>query len=295
MFYALIANLLIDLLRYSDKAWGFLPAFVYNHGSLLVAGVFVLIMGGLVYGTINGNRPIVSQYYVNIAKPAGDRDKLHIVMVSDVHLGNIIGRDRLLGMVEQINQIQPEMVLLAGDIIDGDIRPFTEQGMGAILSSIKAPLGIFAVPGNHEYLGGQYRQLLAALQDCGVIVLRDQYVHLEGFYLVGRDDKISRQRIPLPSVMEGIDYSYPVILLDHNPIDIEKSRENQVDLHLSGHTHKGQFFPLNYFTERIFIKDWGYLQYGELQLIVSNGYGTWGPPIRIGNRPEIVEIFVTFE
>lgn len=295
IFYALIANLLIDLLRYTDKAWGFLPATIHHYSSLIAAGIFLLIIGVLIYGTVNANRPVVNRYNISIAKPAEARDQLHMVMVSDIHLGNIIGRDRLAEMVDKINHLQPEIVLLAGDIIDGDIKPFEAQGMGEILASLQAPLGVYAVPGNHEYLGGQYRQLLSALQDSGVIVLQDQYVHLDGFYLVGRDDKISWHRRSLPVVMEGVDHADPVILLDHNPVDIEESRENQVDLHLSGHTHRGQFFPLNYFTERIFIQDWGYMQYGKLQLIISNGYGTWGPPIRIGNRPEIVEIIISFD
>jgi predicted MPP superfamily phosphohydrolase len=166
--------------------------------------------------------------------------------------------------------------------------------MGEIMKSIQAPLGVYAVPGNHEYLGGQYRQLLVALEDCGVTVMRDQYLLLDDFYLVGRDDKISRQRKPLALVMDGVNKNYPIILMDHNPIDIKESLSNHIDLHLSGHTHAGQLFPLNLFTDRIFAQDWGYLRMENMQIVVSNGYGTWGPPIRLGNRPEIVEILVTW-
>ena len=293
-FYALLLNVLIDLVRLGDKVWGFLPAFVHHSGSMIAAGLFLLIILGLVYGTINANSTVINQYHINIAKQAGVRDKLYIIMVSDVHLGNIVGRNRLAGMIEKINQMQPEIVLLAGDIIDGDIRPFEEQNMGEIMKSIQAPLGVYAVPGNHEYLGGQYRQLLVALEDCGVTVMRDQYLLLDDFYLVGRDDKISRQRKPLALVMDGVNKNYPIILMDHNPIDIKESLSNHIDLHLSGHTHAGQLFPLNLFTDRIFAQDWGYLRMENMQIVVSNGYGTWGPPIRLGNRPEIVEILVTW-
>jgi len=94
--------------------------------------------------------------------------------------------------------------------------------------------------------------------------------------------------------MTGVNHQLPIILMDHNPIDIEESRHNRVDLQLSGHTHAGQLYPLNLFTKKIFVLDWGYLRQEDMQIIVSNGFGTWGPPIRIGNRPEIVEIFVQF-
>jgi predicted MPP superfamily phosphohydrolase len=190
--------------------------------------------------------------------------------------------------------MQPEIVLLVGDVIDGDVRPFEEQHMAEVMRTINAPLGVYAVLGNHEYLGGQYKELIAALRSCGITVLRDQYLWVDNFYLVGRDDKFSRLRRPLQEVMTGVNYQYPIILMDHNPIDIEESGLSRVDLQLSGHTHAGQLFPLNLFTEKIFALDWGYLRHNDLQIIVSDGFGTWGPPIRIGNHPEIVEIFVTF-
>lgn len=94
--------------------------------------------------------------------------------------------------------------------------------------------------------------------------------------------------------MEGLDRSLPVILLDHQPSHLEEAREQGVDLQLSGHTHQGQLFPFNLITKRIFATDWGYLRQGDFQIIVSSGYGTWGPPIRIGNHPEIVDITIHF-
>lgn len=293
--YALLVNVLIDLVVYMDKVWGFLPEYIHHSGSMIAAVLFLFILIGLVYGTVNANRPVINQYHVIIPKQAGDRESLHMVMVSDIHLGNIVGRDRLIELTERVNQLNPEIVLLVGDIIDGDIRPFEKQNMGEMMKSIQAPLGVYAVPGNHEYLGGQYRQLLAALENCGVIVLRDQSIWLDDFYLLGRDDKFSRNRKPLTELMNGIDRKYPIILMDHNPTDIEESVQNQVDLHLSGHTHQGQFWPLNLFTDRIFAQDWGYLRWNDTQIIVSDGYGTWGPPIRIGNRPEIVDITIDFK
>ncbi len=94
--------------------------------------------------------------------------------------------------------------------------------------------------------------------------------------------------------MEGVDTSNPVLLLDHQPQNLDEAEKLGIDLQLSGHTHKGQFFPNNLITNRIFENDWGYLHKESLQVIVSSGFGTWGPPIRIGNKPEIVEILIRF-
>ncbi|HWQ76824.1 MAG TPA: metallophosphoesterase [Syntrophomonas sp.] len=293
--YGLLACLLADLIRYMDRLWNFLPNLFHQNYRMVAAVVLLSIIGLLIYGTINAVHPVINRYRVVIPKTAGERESLHIVMVSDLHLGNLVDNNRLRSMVKQINRLHPEIVLMAGDIIDGDSQPFEEQHMAKTLRLLKAPLGVYAVPGNHEYLGGQYRQLLKDLQDSGVVVLRDQNLWLDGFYLAGRDDRISRQRKPLREVISGVDNHFPLILMDHNPADIKEAEKNRVDLQLSGHTHAGQFWPLNFFTEKMFLQDWGYLHRGDTQIIVSNGYGTWGPPVRIGNRPEIVEIWVEFE
>ena len=122
----------------------------------------------------------------------------------------------------------------------------------------------------------------------------------DSFYLVGRDERSNHSfsdtgRRKLTDLLTGVDKSDPVILLDHQPLDLAEAAESGVDLQLSGHTHQGQFFPINLITERLFETDRGYLSKGSLQVIVSNGFGTWGPPIRIGNKPEIVAISLRFQ
>jgi predicted MPP superfamily phosphohydrolase len=133
------------------------------------------------------------------------------------------------------------------------------------------------------------------MEEADITVLRDSYQLIaDSFYLVGRDDAHNSNRKELDTVISGIDKSLPVILMDHNPSYLEDGDNAQIDLQLSGHTHQGQFFPLNLVTDKVFEVDWGYLQKDHMQVIVSNGFGTWGPPIRVGNRPEIVEIFIKF-
>lgn len=294
-FYALLLVVSLDLIRWLDNKYDFLPA-IFTRSTLTAIMIIILLMILLIIGTWNAHRPLIRQYQVNISKNARGINNLHVVMVSDIHLGNIIGNRRLTKLVKQINALNPEIIFLVGDIIDGDLRPFEKEGMGQTLKQLESNCGIYAVLGNHEYYGGQYKQIINTLNRCGITLLRDQYVLIEeSFYLVGRDDKYSRKRKPLSVLMTGIDRDLPTIVMDHNPIDIAESYINKVDLHLSGHTHTGQLSPINMITDKIFDLHYGYMIKDYLHVIVSNGFGTWGPPIRIGNRPEIVEIFISFE
>lgn len=294
-FYALLTTILVDLLRFLDGFIGFWPKALGNSPAASAGLVLIFLALLMFYGTINSRRPVLRKYRLDIAG-GGKLQKMKVILVSDVHLGSIVGRGRLKGLVKRVNRRQPDIVFLAGDIIDGDVRPFKEQRMGAVLAKIKSRYGAFAVLGNHEYLGGQYKEMIAALEGSGIRILRDEcFLLRNSVYIIGRDDKLSRSRRKLADLMAELEASLPVIVLDHNPADIEEAAANGVDLQLSGHTHTGQIWPLNYITRSIFATDWGYLKKDGLQVIVTNGYATWGPPIRIGNRPELVEILVRFE
>jgi len=115
------------------------------------------------------------------------------------------------------------------------------------------------------------------------------------FVLAGREDRqrqsmTGKSRKPIAEILAGMDKEYPIILLDHQPFKLDESVQAGVDLQISGHTHHGQFWPLNLFTNAIYELSWGYEKRGNTSFYVSNGYGTWGPPVRIGNRPEIILI-----
>lgn len=294
-FYILLILLVSDVIKCLDNWFGFIPAVLKANQVIvaLIVGAIIVIL--LIYGSCKANKPVLRQYRINIAKPAANLKQLHIMMISDLHLGHIVNNRRLEALVKQVNQRQPDLILLLGDVIEEDVRPFLEQGMLANLKKLTPRLGTFAVLGNHEYTGGQYQQIVACLKEAGITVLCDQWQLIsDSFYLVGRDDRFRRQRLSLEQVMAGIDHKLPIILMDHNPADLKGARTNQVDLQLSGHTHRGQFWPIQLITGRIFEIDWGYLNKDGLQLIVSSGFGTWGPPIRIGSTPEIVEIFISF-
>jgi len=156
-------------------------------------------------------------------------------------------------------------------------------------------------PGILAGLFYQSGDIFALLQGAGVTVLRDSYVRVDdNFTIVGRDDRAAthftdQPRQALSAIMEDVDKSLPIILMDHQPYSLGEGQANEVDLQVSRHTHQSQVFPLNFVTKRIFEIDWGHLQKGETNIIVSTGFGTWGPPIRIGNTPEVVDIVIHFD
>jgi predicted MPP superfamily phosphohydrolase len=303
LFYLILALALVEIVLLAAGVAGinsFNPAVNDRAALALGVAVFMTVGATLAYGLWNALRPRVVHYRVNIPRPAGEMGELHVVAVSDLHLGLIVHNRRLLRLVDMIGQLQPDLILLPGDIIEENPGPFLEQNMAASFRRLSPRYGIYAVPGNHEYIGGKWDEIAFHLGQAGINVLRDSHVRVaDSFYLVGRDD-LSRGRFTgegrkdLGQVMQGVDRSLPVILMDHQPVDLERCRERGVDLLLAGHTHLGQMFPNNLITRRVYEVDWGYLRKGSLQVIVSCGFGTWGPPIRVGNRPEIVDIKIGF-
>lgn len=131
-------------------------------------------------------------------------------------------------------------------------------------------------------------------------MVRDDYIKIDdAFYVIGREDRDSRRfasynRKPLEKILAGIDQSFPMIMMDHQPFGLNKAKENCIDLQLSGHTHNGQLWPLNYLIDKIYELGWGYIRRGDTHYYVSCGAGGWGPPVRTGSRPEIINIKLTF-
>jgi uncharacterized protein len=252
--------------------------------------VYLLTVLILLVAFINARMPRINHFSFNVTKSTGNIVKLRIVAVSDIHLGTLIAGKRLNSLVEKINSQNPDIVLLAGDVFDEDIAPVVNNGLGKYFEHIKSPLGTFAILGNHEYFGN-VEQKINYLKAHGVIVLRDSTALLKNsFYLVGRDDRSNRQRKKIEDLLVSLEKNKPIILLDHQPFKLNESATNGVFLQISGHTHNGQLWPFNYLTEAIYELSSGYKKIGNTHFIVSNGYGTWGPPMRLGNRPEILVI-----
>lgn len=260
---------------------------------LMVSGAFISI---LVRGSINAQRS-----YVDIVNINRDnkilQENLNIVMVSDIHLGIRIGNSRVRKMIEEINDLNPDLVIIAGDIVDTEIEPFIRNNMAEEFSKIRSKYGTFATLGNHDLIRGNGDIIAEELRKNGVNVLRDEAVLVnDSFYVIGRDDSVISRfgsgRDTLKSITKNIDKSKFQIVIDHKPDSIDESKEEGVHLHFSGHTHRGQIVPCNLLTSRKYEIDHGYLQKDNLGIIVSSGYGTWGPPVRIGSKSEIVNVLI---
>ncbi|SDG33466.1 metallophosphoesterase [Desulfosporosinus hippei] len=302
MLYFLLIILLLDLLRVLNRWLNLVPLGIKQSlNPVLGLVVFVLVIGIISYGAWNARHPQINHYDLTITKQAGALKKLHVVMVSDIHLGTIIQNDRLTKLVDKVNDLKPDLILMAGDVFDEDIESKNKQQVADNFRRLSSTYGSFAVLGNHEYIGGNANEAIKYLNEAGVKVLRDSSEEVGGsFTLVGRDDLSGSRfngtkRESLATLMQGINPSLPIILMDHQPSHLEEPVEQKVDLQVSGHTHNGQLFPIQFITQKVFEQDWGYLHKADFQLIVSSGYGTWGPPIRIGNTPEIVDITITFK
>lgn len=304
MFYAFLILLMVDLLRLGNAFFSFFPKAITSHpqkaGLITFSVVIGLVFAISIGGAINAAHPRLRTLDIVIDKPAGAGTlrELKIVMASDFHLGTTNRNAWLEKVVNKINALNPDIVVLPGDVVDMYVPRGGVEEMIATLQKISAPLGVFSVTGNHEYYGGLEKNL-EYLAKAGVRVLQDEALKINGdFYLIGRKDRTAlsfkENRKTLKEILSAVDSQLPLILLDHQPYRIGEAEEAKIDLQLSGHTHAGQLFPLNLINKMIWEKHWGYLRKGQSQYYVSCGVGTWGPPVRTGSNPEIIEIRLTF-
>ncbi len=299
MLYFAIAAVLIDLVRITNYFFHFLPTFSaimkLRLGLIVVSLVSVIVIAG----HINALWINVKEIPLTIHKKVSGASEIKILLASDIHLGALIGERREMRLLEIIREQKPDIVLLAGDLVDGEIAPVLRKKLGRHIQEIKTPFGVYAITGNHEYIGG-IDKTLPYLKSIHIRMLLDEVITLpNGIQLVGRNDissgKGANARKSLANLTSGLDFSNPVIVMNHQPYDLQEAVDTKVDLHLSGHTHNGQLWPFNYLIKSIFELSWGYLQKGNTHFYVSSGYGTWGPPVRTGNRPEVVVFKLKFD
>ena len=251
-------------------------------------------------GFINALIPVVRTYNLHIDKSAGEIKTFRIAAVSDIHLGSIIRKRSIKKLSGILKEADPDVVLLLGDIVDGEMGPVLRDDLLSYFTVPKCRDGLYAITGNHEYIGGA-SVTIPYIESHGIRLLKDEVVTIDGgIQLVGRLDRgmssmNGNRRQPLDSLMKKTDPAKPVIVLDHQPLHLEEAEKAGADLQLSGHTHDGQMWPLNYITRMIYELSAGYLKKGNTQYIVSSGYGLWGPRVRLGSRSEVLVINLTFK
>ncbi len=297
MLYFFLLAVFSDLVRLIDSLVPIIPAHFKNNRVLLgrsaffgsIAIVFLIILSGWV----NTFFIRVKNLEVDFPTLPKAANPTTVVYVSDVHLGLLVGEHRLRAFVDKINAQHPDIILIGGDLVDESVEGLAH--MPEILAGLKAPRGIYAVLGNHDFYAG-HEKAEAFMRSAGIRVLRDEVVTLPGLVnLVGLDDPTALQfgkkkEASLPELLKKRDVSLPTILMFHPPIRMKKYAAYPIDLMLSGHSHHGQMFPMNFITDLVYLVSYGYARIGTMQVYVSSGLGTWGPPVRVFTHPEIVRI-----
>ncbi|GAB6012568.1 metallophosphoesterase [Viscerimonas tarda] len=254
----------------------------------------LIVILAMTYGSYMFWHPVVNELNITVDKPSEVKE-LKIVMVADIHAGYLVNRDVLKMYIDKIMEQKPDLILLVGDIIDYDIRPLDMQQMDREFRRLKAPYGVFASTGNHEYrLDGEAK--IKWLKDkAGLTVLRDSVVKVNNaFYLVGREDDKAPVRKALGELMKQVDKNYPVIVMNHEPRRLSEESDEQVDMAFYGHTHNGQIFPYNILINLIYEVGHGYKKKDNTQVYVTSGLGLSGPQFRIGTVSEVVVIHAQF-
>lgn len=234
--------------------------------------------------------PVVKKEIVEVAnqKLSG----LKIVQISDLHLGSIRGKSFLKQVANEINKLNPDIVVITGDIIDTDGK--NDEPLKEIFRQIKSKKGIHAVLGNHEhYHGGDKNPTF--FEESQIVLLRNKNIEIEkNLVIAGVDDLSSKNQFEikddfLQKALENKKEGF-LILLSHSPVGVERAAEMGVNLMLSGHCHNGQIWPFGFFTKMFYPYNYGHFKVKGMDLIITSGTGTWGPPMRLFRPGEIVEI-----
>ncbi len=291
LLFTCLADLVVGVCRLVGGGFAAADMFkpvTYGVGILLAAIT-------VVYGLVHAGQIKHVSYDISLNKEVGE---MNVVVISDLHLGAVGSERKLAKAVEEINGLKPDLVCIAGDFFDTSFSSIQNPEKAIEqLKKLSATYGVYACLGNHD--GGKtLNQMTAFLNRAGVVLLNDEYRIIDGrVILVGRPDASpiggygDMARAEYATVIAGVDQSLPVIVMDHNPVNI-KEYGTDADLILCGHTHKGQIFPASLVTDMMYTVDYGYYRKDQSSphVVVTSGVGTWGMPMRVGSDCEIVTI-----
>lgn len=303
LVYFILFLIVVDFSRFVGFKFNLFPtSFTENYELLkqITAAVIVFVVTLIIFtGYFNTRNINIRTLNIEIPTRTTKLSELNIVMAGDIHLSPINDEKFLSTIVARINSLNPDIVLFPGDIVDDKAEVLKRLNIGESFKKIKSKYGVFASNGNHEFING-VEDADRFMRENGIEVLRDTVMMIDDAFIIsGREDRsinnfTNNNRKSLDSILNGVDSSYPIILLDHTPVNLDHARKNGIDLQLSGHTHHGQMWPANIITNLIYEISWGYKKIRNTHYYVTSGAGTWGPPVRTGSRSEIVNIKVAF-
>ena len=248
-----------------------------------VVGIMAVV---LTFGGIHYHHKYREVQTITTSKPL--EKTLTLVLASDLHVGYHNRKPELARWVDLINAEKPDLVLFGGDVIDLSLRPVMEGNFAEEFHRVEAPM--MAVLGNHEFYSDVERAE-QFFKDAGILLLRDSVAHFNGVDVIGRNDRTSPERADLADLAKGLDGF--TIVLDHQPYHLEEAEQAGIDFQFSGHTHRGQVWPLSWITDAMYEKAWGHHQRGNTLYYVSSGLGIWGAKIRVGTRSEYLVLHIT--
>ena len=318
--YIVLTVLIADAIRLVIKKTKKIPKqYIKSKRTFVIAGaICIFIIGGIsIYGAINARIIHTTKYEITVNKKVKNIKDLKIALVADLHMGYNIGTHHIKKMVKKINEQNPDIVVIAGDIFDNEYESLDNpEQIIKTLRQLKSTYGTYAVYGNHDIS----EKILAGftfskkgdkkesdirmdelLEDANITLLRDEEVLIDdSFYLYGRPDYrrpgrgITVRKTP-QEITENLDQKKPIIVIDHEPNELQELADAGVDIDLSGHTHDGQLFPANLTNALMWENPYGYLQKDDMHSIVTSGVGLFGPNMRVGTIAEVVIVDVKFK
>lgn len=314
--YTVFLIVLLDFGRLFFK-YVFHASWISSRPAVVVSGCIctVIIIFFSFYGIIHAKNMKITSYQIQIHKQVQGLNTLKIVLLADSHFGYSVGEKQAKAIAEKINAENPDIVCFAGDIFDNEFDGIQyPEKIKEILKSIHTKYGVYACWGNHDLnepilagftFGSKSKdyhdpRMEQFLKDCGIHLLKDESVLIdEKFYIIGREDpdraeKTGITRKTPEELTRSLDLSKPVIVMDHQPRELQELADAGADLDLCGHTHDGQMFPGNLTIHFLWENPCGYLRKGSMQNIVTSGAGIWGPSMRVGTNSEICSITVNF-
>lgn len=283
-FYLLLVSILI---------WFLYALFIWQGSKFnisLVAGIlFAFAILVSVYGIYNNFKVVITKVSVKLENLPAEWQGRKMVWISDVHLDQVHGPEFMQRVVDKINLLNPDLVVIGGDLYDG--TAVDEVKVIEPLRNLKAPKGLYFITGNHEEFSGKDKYA-PYIKNVGIKILDNEKINLDGVELIGVDYFNTTRQADLEKILLNLnlDKKQPNILFKHSPSFVPLVEKMGVDLMISGHTHRAQMFPLNYVTYLIYHGfDYGLKNYNNLSVYTSSGVGSWGPPLRVGTKSEIVE------
>jgi uncharacterized protein len=294
--YVFLLVLLLDILLLMNLFLKYLPLQKLKSDKYRKMGLPVIIVISMLVvaaGIINFSTIRTSEYRISIPAKSSGLEHLKIVFVADFHLDSKTSIRFVERFAQKIEEIKPDLVIFGGDLVEGDRGDGSLGPFAGLIADIATKYGVYGVLGNHEYYYGQDKGNFYSA--AGIRMLADTVEIIDGYFsLAGRKDSHFNGRKSLDEILTMAEDSLPLILVDHRPTEISEVSRSRADIQLSGHTHNGQLFPINFITQRVYPLSWGYRKIGNTNFFVTSGIRLWGPPVRTTGKSEIMIINISF-